>query len=330
MTRPNRNSPAFPVISPDLQIAFSQRLQELRGRFLQGALQEAVMSVPVSEINAELQEYVPEWALQRLAREGLRGEVFFAVPALLRSKPSLLGYYRLLYGVSAKTFYGPKFFKGLQRLEESGVISVQLEEQLPEICRSLASTGCLLVEGLTELSGEHVHELQLLTLGPSLRGSELNRIGKEAVSAVYEIVKGLVKPYLIVCEATRFELRNASGNQVVIIFADDPDIRVDVQLPSGSQPLLSIEVKGGADASNVYNRLGEAEKSHLKARQQGYAEFWTIARARFSDRRAKMDSPTTNHFYRLDLMLQDDTAQRRQFLKQLADRLGIPTVTGRQ
>lgn len=327
MTKPRRSSPAFPVISPDLQIAFSQRLHELRGRFLQGALQEAVMSVSVSEINAELQEYVPERALQRLAREGLRGEVFFVIPALLRVKPSLLGYYRLLYGVSAKTFYGPKYFKGMQRLEESGLISAQAEQQLPEICHSLASTGCLLVEGLAELSGEHVHELQLLTLGPSLRGSELNRIGKEAVSAVYEIVKGLVQPYLTACDVTRFELCNASGNQVVIIFADDPDIRVDVQLPSGPQPLLSIEVKGGADASNVYNRLGEAEKSHLKARQQGYAEFWTLVRAKFSEQRAKIDSPTTNRFYRLDIMLQDDTAERRQFVEQLADRLGIPSVT---
>jgi hypothetical protein len=120
-------------------------------------------------------------------------------------------------------------------------------------------------------------------------------------------------------------LENASGREVVIVFADDPDVRVQERMPSGDQPRVSMEIKGGADASNVYNRIGEAEKSHLKAKQVGFPEFWTIVRADFSHDRARVDSPTTTHFFRLDSLADASHSEYALFQDRLCASLGIPT-----
>lgn len=62
--------------------------------------------------------------------------------------------------------------------------------------------------------------------------------------------------------------------------------------------VLSIEIKGGSDAANVYNRGGEAEKSHQGAKQNGYAECWTIIRTSGIDfDKLKRGSPTTDAWF---------------------------------
>jgi XcyI restriction endonuclease len=43
-----------------------------------------------------------------------------------------------------------------------------------------------------------------------------------------------------------------------------------------AMPSTSIGIKGGTDDSNVHNRTGEAEKSQLKAKAEGFTRFWTI------------------------------------------------------
>ena len=87
-------------------------------------------------------------------------------------------------------------------------------------------------------------------------------------------------------------IKNAAGREVVIEFATDPDIVIYENIRPVPRKLLSIEIKGGTDVSNLHNRLGEAEKSHLKAKAQGYKEFWTLLRFKGFDReRAQMESP---------------------------------------
>ncbi|HEY3364294.1 MAG TPA: XcyI family restriction endonuclease [Symbiobacteriaceae bacterium] len=68
---------------------------------------------------------------------------------------------------------------------------------------------------------------------------------------------------------------------------------------------VSVEVKGGGDRRNIYNRMGEAEKSHLKAKSAGFTEFWTIVnvpRSKYDPAKAKAASPTTHEFYDLALL----------------------------
>ncbi len=161
---------SLPVLSPDLQVAFYYILGSLRKECLAEALRETVAGLRVAEIDRELERCVPPAALQKVASFGLRGEVVFPVPLVLRANPSLLGYYRLLFGLSQKEFYNKGPFGRFKGLEESGQNPPRTDGQLEALCRSLIETAARLVDGLDDLSLPIVHELQLLTLGPQLRG----------------------------------------------------------------------------------------------------------------------------------------------------------------
>jgi hypothetical protein len=95
----------FQIPFPETQIGFSAALSRARVEILQDALRCAVSGLSIPTIDRELAELVPEAALARLATQGLRGEIAFPVPAVLKAAPRLLGYYRLLYGFSQKEFY---------------------------------------------------------------------------------------------------------------------------------------------------------------------------------------------------------------------------------
>jgi len=99
----------FKIPKPDLQITFFHRLKEVRKTYLLDALLSVVKELEVHKIDAELNKYVSKSGLQRLAGWGLRGEIVFAVPYILRANPKLLGYYRLLLGFSQKQFYGSPY-----------------------------------------------------------------------------------------------------------------------------------------------------------------------------------------------------------------------------
>jgi len=81
--------------------------------------------------------------------------------------------------------------------------------------------------------------------------------------------------------------------------------------------------KGGTDISNVHNRIGEAEKSHLKAKAEGFTRFWTIVRARIDPALARRQSPTTTDFFNLDEIQSRSHASYKRFKALLHQALGI-------
>ena len=88
--------------------------------------------------------------------------------------------------------------------------------------------------------------------------------------------------------------------------------------------LVAIEVKGGQDYSNIHNRIGEAEKSHQKAKKDGYVECWTVVNVDLIDMSmAQRESPTTNRFYRLSELLTDSSPDLRDFSLQILSAAGI-------
>jgi len=314
----------YPVIEPDLQIAFHYRLQELREQYLGEALQATVAGLDVPELDDQLAAYVPPRSLSRVASFSLRAEVLFPVPLLLQANPCLLGYYRLLYGLSQKELYGRGRFGPFRSMEERGTVSTTAGPRLPALCRSLVGTGDLLLEGIDELSLSAIDDLQLLTIGAFLRGSRLNLIGQEAVREVHSLIASIATKWIQESSAREIAIRNASGREVVIAFAGDPDVAVRELAPGGEQLRVSIEIKGGKDGSNKHNRLGEAEKSHLKARQVGCSEFWTILRTSVTASQARAASPTTTHFFQLDRITDPTTAEHQEFKERLCVVLGIP------
>ena len=313
----------FPTLKPDVQIDFYRRLQGLKNSYLSEALSLAVSETEIATIDSQLLQYAPSKSLQKIASFGLRGELFFAVPCLIQSRPSLLGYYRLLYGFSQKEFYRHRALGSFKRLEERNEITKSTRPHIGQLCECLAGAAHAFVDDLDNLSAQAIRDLQMLTLGAQLRGSRNTKLGKNAIAEVFAAIEALVRPYIKSQTTKKLELLNDSGRTVVVLFSSDPDIAITEELPSGMRSLVSIEVKGGTDVSNIHNRIGEAEKSHQKAKRQGYFELWTILGAKVNPSVASAESPTTSRFYLLSELRDEDSSEYKDFRDQLHSVIGI-------
>ena len=297
----------FPL--PELQVSFAVKLQEFRRVWLQDALLETVSGLAVSSIDTELSEYVLPDDLKALASRGLRGELVFAVPAILNANPRLLGYYRLLLGYSQKEFYGTDFgIASLKSMEVSGRMNSRSKVTIEEVCSALCNSASHLVGSLRskDLTIDLFDDLTLLTVGPQMRGGVNNKLGQQGIVDVFEVIQEILQPAIINSTREAIEIKNTSGRDVWVEFASDPDIIIREVMPNKtSRKILAIEVKSGTDVSNIHNRIGEAEKSHQKAKNDGYRECWTVINVSKLDiAKAKTESPTTNVFYALkDLQL---------------------------
>jgi hypothetical protein len=165
----------------------------------------------------------------------------------------------------------------------------------------------------------------VLTIGAFLRGSYLNKKGRQAVKALYDLIYDIVRSYITHATERIITIRNDSDRTIHIEFMNDPDIRVQGMLQSGANPMLAIEIKGGTDVSNVYNRLGESEKSHRTARSLGFAECWTIINAKLDLDKARQKSPSTTRFYYLFEIINTSTTEYRAFKDQFCALIGIKT-----
>jgi hypothetical protein len=201
-----------------------------------------------------LADFVGAERLAALAACTLRGETWYPVPYVLQAKPLLIGYYRLLYGISQKQF-SKRPFGQFAPMEGSNRLSPANDRLLPALCRSLIITGGELFSGVQPVSASAIHELQLLTIGPQLRGSENNLIGEDATRTVFGLIEDLVRPHLESSTSQALVVRNAAQRVVRIAFASAPDIAIIKALPTQSVTSVSIEIKGGTDVSNVHHPI---------------------------------------------------------------------------
>lgn len=322
------------VPDPELQIDFAAALVEIRRQYLQDALSDAVAQLNVPAIDKELADHVPSHSHTALATHGLRGEMMFPVHLVLAAKPRLLAYYRLLYGYSQKEFYTSKTglgrFKGM---EERGVLSPQNAGDLPELCTALCGAGALLLAGIgtKKISVTLLDDLTLLTLGPQLRGGANVRRGTAGIRTVFNAINEIVQQSVVSLGDTQIEIRNAAGRRVSIEFAADPDIIIREEMRVGSfRQLIAIEIKAGRDFSNIHNRIGEAEKSHQKARAAGYVECWTVVNVDNIDvEMARRESPSTNRFYRISDLIAASGPDYQDFKDRIISLTGVKTAPGR-
>ena len=120
-------------------------------------------------------------------------------------------------------------------------------------------------------------------------------------------------------------MRNSAGRIISVRFGPDPDVAIFSMGEGRTHPIVSVEVKGGRDVSNIHNRIGEAEKSHRKAKDQGFNEFWTILGAAVDQEVASRESPTTTRFFFLPAIESAQTPESAEFQEHLAIALGIPS-----
>lgn len=313
---------------PELQIGFSFALGQIRSLYLQDALSKTIQDIDLSELDKELSTYVPQDSLKTLAKHGLRGELVFPVPCLLKANPYLLGYYRLLLGFSQKEFYTTKFgVAGFKSMEVKGILTGKNRNALPDLCRGMIGSAITLVDGIgvDRVSKDILDDLTLLTVGPQLRGGANVKKGVAGIVDVFQAIHSIVEHSATSSSASKIEIENAAGRRVLIEFAPDPDIVIREEFSKGKhRNIIAIEVKGGTDFSNIHNRVGEAEKSHQKARAAGYVECWTVVNVdRIDIDMARRESPSTNTFYRLSALKQAKSEEYQDFKDRVISLTGI-------
>jgi hypothetical protein len=310
----------LPILKPDLQIAFHHRLKSINDQYLHQALSDTVRHLSIQDIDKQLADYVGHESIKKVASYGLRGELFFPVPCVMESNPKLLAYYRLLLGISQKEFYSKGPFGAFKRLEEQGIITQKVKPQIEALCISLIGTAEIMIGEIDDLSLTTIRDLQILTLGPQLRGGLNTEFGKNATDRIFKLLKSLVSPYLKNETDKALIIENDSNRIVTIEFSSDPDISIIEKIGSTNRPLVSIEIKGGKDKSNIHNRIGEAEKSHQKAKGLNFFEFWTMLRVDLDYAHAKRESPTTTRFFNID-HIQDPNHEEYQLFRDLLSSL---------
>ncbi len=322
--------PSFLLTPPELQIGFAHRLVALQQTHLQPALLKTVADLDIAALDKQLAGVMPAKALQKLASFGLRGEALFVAPMVLRAQPTLLTYYRTLLGYSQKEFYKTGTGLGIfKRAEDSGVLGPTALAQIPELCKLLNMCAWQLLQGMDKLiiDQRFLNELSLLSIGPQLRGGRNNERGEAGIEDVYQLILKAVAHAKPVVSGRTATLNNAAGRQVVIEVAADPDI-VIIEKSSGQtrRPLVAIEVKAGTDASNIHNRIGEAEKSHLKAKARKFTECWTIVNVASLDPVvAAQQSPTTHRFFTLSELMDATSETHIAFVASIVALIGIKT-----
>jgi hypothetical protein len=321
----------FRPISADLAIDLFEALKAARRLQLQPALSAAVHDVGVLAIDAELQRLVPVTALNHVAALGLRGERVFPVPAIIAHAPPLIGYYRMLLGLSRKEFsqpnrlgYGPWL-----TAEESGTLPPRLTAVLDQFCAALIAPLADLVQAMNVFDDRDLSDLALLTLGPTLQGGRNNLIGSRAALQVFEAIRALVAPWITFERGSVIRFATPTGRTFEVVASSDPDLRIDEGEGTETWPLVAIEIKGGGDASNAHNRAGEAEKSQIKAVGMGYGHRWTVIRMQGVNRqRIREETPSSTEVFEASEVIAQAGPDWDTFRQQLGALIGESLAGG--
>jgi hypothetical protein len=319
-------------LSASRQASFHQMLVAARKTVLMDALSAALGKVDPGLIKSQLGKYVPVEAQKILAAAGIRDEHVFPVPAILEQAPALVGYYRLLLGVSQKRFYrAGTGMSGFSGMEKRGIISSKNPPNLDTFCAVMAThLAELVIQISPALTTRDIAELPLLTLGAQLYGSNNNAIGQQATLDVFLSIREIVKDYITAQDGKKITVVNASKRKVVIALSTDPDIRIQEEFAGKPRSKVAIEIKGGTDNSNAHNRAGEAEKSHQKAKAQGFRDFWTIISiGGVNKAKLKQESPTTNSWFDVAQVLAREGLDWEEFRSRFAGEVGIPLAAFR-
>jgi hypothetical protein len=314
-------------INPSRQVIFHQMLVAARRSVLMDALSEALGQIEPNTAKKQILTYVPADAQRILAAAGIRDEHVFPIPAILEKKPTLIGYYRLLLGISQKRFYRKGTNMGsFKSMETRGLFNPKKRPDLEYFCTVMAENlGQLVCQVSPKITARDVSELPLLTLGAQLYGSNNNAIGKQATLDVFLSVTEIVKDFIVSRDSTKITVHNASKRKVMIALSSDPDIRIQEEFEGKLRNILAIEIKGGTDVSNAHNRAGEAEKSHRKAKNQDFRDYWTIiSLAGVDPSLLQQESPTTNSWFDVAQVLAREGSDWKEFRSRFAGAVGIP------
>ena len=317
---------SFQAPGASRQLGFHQLLVAARKKYFVDALSEALGSLDPNKVKSQIADYVPADVRKLLAAAGLRDEYVFPVPVIVEAKPTLIGYYRPLLGAPQKSFYKGSTGMGLfKSMEERGAVTKKQLSYVPDFCRAMTQPLAELVRQIPNFTDRDLRELPLLTFGSQLQGSNNTQIGKKAMREIFIAITEVLEKSVTKKESSKLTLKNAAGRAVFVILSHDPDVCVQEQVEDRIHRKVAIEVKGGTDVSNAHNRAGEAEKSHLKAKQKGFRDFWTIiSKTGLEMSKLKQESQTTTEWFDVTELLERKGRDWEEFRQRLAGAVGIP------
>lgn len=211
-------------------------------------------------------------------------------------------------------------------MESRGLLKPGKRPDIESFCVAMSHSLAEMIRQISpQLTHRDVHELPLLTLGSQLQGGNNNSIGQRATMDIFVAISELIKDWVQTENERMIVIKNASGRKVVVALSGDPDIRIQEEFDGQLRNKVAIEIKGGTDISNVHNRVGEAEKSHQKAKKEGFRDYWTIISKTGSNlQKLKSESPTANSWFDVSQVLARSGEDWDEFRSRLVDAIGIP------
>ena len=198
-------------------------------------------------------------------RLGFSPTEVFAHPEVVREKPELFDYYRLLACVSNKGLGQIRAKLGLHRKNFDSP-----EEFCLRLCVLINRFMCNALERTASANREALIRTMFAEAGSEWQGTWVNQIGELAAQEIEKIIANFAQANHLVDDA-RTEAAADEGN--VLILKSGASIRFgaepDVEFRNPKKELVCvIEIKGSADKAGAQTRLGETKKSFTKAKRQ--------------------------------------------------------------
>jgi len=322
----------YNVPSTAKQVYAQKTLDAFRNSMLIEEVHRAAARVDPQKLHDETVTYVSTENSRKLQGAGIREETVFALPSILLDNPKLLGYYRMLMGISEKQFYNSiSGLSGYRQMEHEGTIGRHTEGDIQELCIAInKAIDDFLAACVSDTLSLDLPELPIMTLGVYVDGVWRNNIGTNAARSVFASIREIVSDSGISVSdktATSFLFTTKNGREFTVISGSDPDVQIFEIINHEKHTILCIEIKGGQDVANVHNRAGEAEKSHQKAKSVGWQEAWTVIylAGLTDDQKNKIltEAPTTDHWFDINQVVARGGDSYEDFNKSLKLKLGI-------
>lgn len=309
------------------QLYAQQVLIGARTTQLDTGVSEVASSVSPLSLRRDALRCVPRDGLTDAQSLGIRDELVFALPSMLRRRPTLIGYYRMLLGYSIKQFYTvASGLSPFHEMESGKVPHTITDGDLIAFCKAYNET---MSDFLTRASRADIlkdlHDLPVMTLGVYVDGVWRNRVGQGAAASVAETVFDILTDagYSRVSGTDNrdFVVAGPNMHRLHVLSSSDPDVSITELVGESERKVLCIEVKGGQDVANVHNRAGEAEKSHQKAKRNGWPRAWTVilwsSLSKDQRDKIKVEAPTTDAWFDVNEVCGQSGRSYRRFAEQL-------------
>lgn len=197
---------------------------------------------------------ITEAARQSAQALGFVPSEIFAHPEVIKAKPDLLDYYRLLACLPNK---------GFSQIKPSAA-----GKDPVAVCRLLNGFLSALLPVAARSNRESLLNTVFAEAGTEWQGTWVNSIGLQAAQALEQVLTSFAAKHGLIDPAATAELTKKQNGFVtksgtVIVFGSEPDVECRNQ---HGELVCVIEIKGSADKAGAQTRLGETKKSFSKAK----------------------------------------------------------------